>query len=86
MKTRNLSTDYLPFRKYHNGIFKLHLAIILSIITITRFFILLVIPNRTHNKVKLSPEHTIEKMLKLFNAIGLLKFGSHRKIHFNKKS
>jgi len=65
MKTRNLSTDYLPFRKYHNGIFKWHLAIILNIITITRFFILLVIPNTTQNKVKLSPEHTIEKISKL---------------------
>jgi len=66
MKTRNLPIDYLPFRNYPNGIFKLHLAIILSIIIITRFFVLMVIPkyNRkqsgintgTHFKIRISHE------------------------------
>jgi len=67
MKTRYLSIDYLPFRKYLNGIFKLHLAVTLGIFIITKFFVLVVIPNTTDNKVELSQEHNVEKILKLLS-------------------
>jgi len=45
MKTRYLSIDYLPFRKYLNGIFKLYLATTLGIFIIAKFFVLMGILN-----------------------------------------
>jgi len=61
MKTRYLSIDYLPFRKYLNGIIKLYLAITLGIFISTKFFVLMGILNTTDNKVELSQEHNVEK-------------------------
>jgi len=87
MKTRYLSIDYLPFRKYHNGSFKLHLAIILSIFIITRFFVLMVIPNTTENKEELSLEHNVEKILKLlsnYTNTNKKKFTSEYELAMNK--
>ena len=80
MKTRYLPINNLPFRKYHNGSLKLHLTIILCIFIITSFFVLVVIPNTTENKVELSTNHNVEKILKL-----LSNYTNTNKIKFTSK-
>ena len=67
MKIRYLSIDYLPFRKYPNGIFKLYLTIIFGIFIIAKLFVLMGIFNTNQpwiNQLQLKKNNSFTTKIK----------------------